>query len=207
VDGLEKCVEKTKDPQLCSFLRRVGELAGGLVDCVEEFGVRECFDVCLRRCQGEGCEAACLSALEAALGVVEARRMARGASLVAVLLGVDPTYAVAAAFETELEKAERMECPQKAIAGRVLAAAAVELYKSFQIVPPLQKDAQDVLTLMAPALALAYQCVGEEVFEYLELIRPFIGEDATRRIVAALEEGGVIVGGETIRFKPVKVKQ
>jgi hypothetical protein len=207
MDWFQECVEKTKDPNLCTSLKRIGELTGVLVDCVKVLGVDVCFHVCLKKCQGEGCEAACLNALETALGIVEARRIARGASLVTVLLGVDPTYAVATAFEAELQKAEKMECPQKAIAGRILAAAAVELHKSFQRVPSLQKDAQDVLTLMAPALALAYQCVREVVFEYLELARPFIGEDATRRIVAALEEGGVLVGGATIQFKPVKVRQ
>jgi hypothetical protein len=141
------------------------------------------------------------------LGIAEARKLAERAALAVILLGLNPVDAVAAAFDAEVKKAEGMECPQRAIAGRILAAAAVELYKSFQKVPSLQKHAQDVLTLMAPALALAYQCMGEEVFEYLELARPFIGEDATRRIVAALEEGGVLVGGATIQFKPVKVRQ
>ena len=200
----EDCIEKTKDPRFCSHLRKVGELASGLADCVAELGVKRCFTACLRRCQGEECEAACLSALETALGIAVARELAEKAAAAAALLGLGPADAVAVAFGAETARTEVMGCPQKAIAGRVLAAAAVELYKSFQKVPPLQEHAQDVLVLMAPALATAYQCVGEEVFEYLELARPFIGEDAAKRIAAALEEGGVLVGGVVINFKPVK---
>jgi hypothetical protein len=71
----------------------------------------------------------------------------------------------------------------------------------------LREQAQDVLLLVAPALSAAYKCIGEEVFEYLELVRPFVEEEALKRVVAALEEGVALVGGTLIKFEPVKSNQ
>jgi len=204
MDRFEKCVEVTKDPQYCSFLQDVSRLVGGLVECVaERRSAEECYYACLKRCQGEECEVACLSALEAALGVAAARDLARKAALAVSLMGLSPIDAVALAFNAEVKKAEERDCPERGVAARILAAAAAELYKNFKKVPGLQSHAQDVLLLMAPALAAAYRCVGEAVFEYLDFIKPFVEEEAVKRIVAALEEGAALVGGVVIRFRPV----
>jgi hypothetical protein len=146
----------------------------------------------------------CLGALETALGVATARRVARRAAVAAALLGANLVDAVAAVFNEEVGKAREMECPERGIAARALATAALELYMEFKAEPGLRQHAQDVLLLMAPALSAAYPCIGEEVFEYLELARPFVEEEAVKRVVAAMEEGGVLVGGVIIKFPPVK---
>jgi hypothetical protein len=204
VDAFEKCVEVTKDPQYCMSLLDVGRLVGGLVECVaERRGAKECYYACLKMCQGERCDVACLSALEAALGVAAARDLARKAALAVSLMGLSPIDAVALAFDAEVKRVEEKNCPEREVAARVLAAASVELYKNFKKVPSLRSHAQDVLLLMAPALAAAYRCVGEAVFEYLDFIKPFVEEEAVKRIVAAMEEGAALVGNVVIRFRPV----
>jgi hypothetical protein len=207
MDRFEKCVEATKDLQYCMSLLDVSRLVGDLVECVmEEQSVKTCYYACLRSCRGERCDAACLGALEAALGVAVARDLARKAALAALLMGLSPIDAAALAFNAEVKRVEEKDCPEREVASRVLAVAAVELYKYFKKVPGLREQAQDVLLLMAPALSAAYRCVGE-VFEYLDFIKPFVDEEAVNRIAAALEEGAAVVGGVTIKFEPVKAEQ
>ncbi len=85
----------------------------------------------------------------------------------------------------------------------------MELYEHFKKAPaaPRRGRAREVLLLVAPALAEAHQCMGEEVFKYLDSIKPLVGERAVRRIIRDLKEGNVFVGGVLITFKPVKTKQ
>jgi len=97
-------------------------------------------------------------------------------------------------------KAEEGDCPERGVAARILAAAAVELYKNFKKVPGLQSHAQDVPLLMAPALVTACRCVGEAVYECLD----FIMLKKMKRAVAALEEGAALVGVVVVNFKPVE---
>jgi hypothetical protein len=207
MDWFEKCVEKMGDPQFCSLVDQTGELVSVVVDCVKERKARDCFEECLKTCQGDRCEETCLGALEVALGALTARGLAEKAALIAALLGFSPIDALATVFSAELRKTEEGDCPDKAFSARVLVTAASHLYLAFRNVPALRDSAQDVLILMAPAFAAAYQCIGDVVFDHLEMMRPFIGEDAAERIVAALEEGGVMVGNVIINFKPVKAKQ
>jgi hypothetical protein len=112
----------------------------------------------------------------AAVGVAAARRMARRVAVAAALLGLDIVDAVALAFDEEVEKVEKTDCPERGDAARALAVAAAELYWDFKRVPELQKRAQDVLLLMAPALAAACQCIGDEAYEYLDFVKPFVGD-------------------------------
>jgi len=63
---------------------------------------------------------------------------------------------------------------------------------------------KEVLLLLAPLLAVEHTCVGDEVFEFLEAARRGIGEEMTKRIVAALEEGAVEIGNSVIQFPPVQ---
>jgi hypothetical protein len=198
---MEKCVEAVKDPQLCSLAGLAGQLSRMLVGCVEESeSLRACYYACLRACRGEDCEAACLSALEVALGVAMARDIARRATAITCLSG-NAVDVVALLFETELKRIGEMECPKKAVAARVLLLATIELYKAFKKVPELQKWAQDVLLIAAPALATAHKC-GKQVFD-LEVIKPFVGEETMKRIAAAMKEGNVLVGNIRIKFVPV----
>ncbi len=206
MDVFERCIEAFGDPQLCSSMRQVGSLVRGLASCVEAFGAEICYRMCLEGCRGE-CAGACLGALEAALGVLAARTVAWRAAAATTLLGVDPVDAVALAFDAEVKKVKEMDCPARGAAAKALAAAAVELHKAFKKVPNLRERAQDALLLMAPALAAAHRCVGDAAFEYLEFIRPFVGEEAIKRIVAAMEEGAVLIGNTAVKFEPVRPEQ
>jgi hypothetical protein len=205
MDVFERCVAAAGDPRLCSFAFQVG--VAGLAECLEVRDAGSCYRACLEGCPGDGCEEACLVAAEVALGVVVARRVARRAAAVAERRGLDPLDAVALIFDGEVRKAGAADCLERGAAALVLVVAAVELYAGFRGVPDLRGRAQDVLLLAAPALATAYPCVGEEVFEYLELVRPFVGEEAVGRVVAAVEEGSVLVGSTLVRFEPVKAAE
>ncbi len=212
MDPFKKCIEATKNPQLCTLAYRAGQLTGRLVECVVLRSAKECFEECLKMCRGEGCEVACLNAVETALGVAIAWNAVARAAKAADLLGSDLLNTVALTFDAELKKAWEKDCPEKETASRVFAVAVAELHNIFKKVLNLQKHAQEVLLLLAPALALGYQCVGEEVFEYLDLLRPFIEpaksgkeeKSIVERITAAMEQGGVVVGNVIIGFKPVK---
>ena len=203
----ERCIAAAGDPQFCFFVAQVGGLVVELAECLEALDAGSCYSACLERCVGGGCVGMCLGALETALGVAAARRVARRAEAKAALHGLDPVDAVAAAFDEELRKVRGMGCPERGVAARALATAAVDMYMSFRAAPNLREQAQDVLLLAAPALSAAYKCIGEEVFDYLELMRPFVEEEALKRAVAALEEGAALVGGTLIKFEPVKSKQ
>jgi hypothetical protein len=211
MDEVEKCVKVTKNPQFCSSLYEINRLIDSLAECMWERDVEECFQECLKKCRGERCEETCLGALEVAVGTAMAYLIARRAIQVADLKGYDLMKSIASVFKEELEGAKAKECPEKAIGGQVLSIAAVELFMNLQKAagssPKLRKLAEDLLLLMAPALAEVHACIGDEVFEYLETVRPFIGEEATKRIVAAMEEGAVSVGGVEFKFGPVKTSQ
>ncbi len=207
MDAFERCLRAFGDLQFCLSMRQVGSLVRGLANCVEALGAEVCYRMCLEACRGEECEGACLGALEVALGVLAARAVAGRAAVATTILGIDPVDAVVLAFDAEVKKVKEMDCPARGAAAKALAAAAVELHKAFKKVPNLQKHAQDALLLMAPALAAAHRCAGDRVFEYLEFIRPFVGEEVIKRIVAAMEEGAVVIGNSTVRFEPVRTEQ
>ena len=207
MDVFERCIKAFGDPRFCSFVNQVGRLVQSLADCIEALDVGSCYRICLERCRGEECRDACLGTLKVAAGVAAARRVARRAAAAVALLGVDLVDAVALMFDKEVKEIEKMDCPEKGDAAQALAAAAAELYWSLKKAPGLQERAQDALLLMAPALAVAHQCVGDEVFEYLDLVKPFVEEEAVRRVVAALEEGIALIGNVAIKFKPVKVAE
>jgi hypothetical protein len=202
MDWFEKCIERTKDSQFCEHIRQAGELADSLFGCVMKKKDKECFEECLRRCKGERCGEVCAGALEVALGALAAKDLAERA-VAAAILGISPLDAAAMAFNAKLRRVEEEECPGKAFTARVLAATVTTLYMGLKEAPALQEDAQEVLMLLAPALAVLYQCVGEDAHENLEMMRPFIGE-AAERIAATMEEGIVNVGNVFIRFKPAK---
>jgi hypothetical protein len=212
MDESDKCVEVTKNPQFCASLYKINWLINSLAECMWERGrAEECFQECLKVCRGEECEVTCLGALEVATGTVVAHLIARRAIQAANPKGSGLMESIASAFKEELESAKAKECPDKAVTARILSTAAVELFMNMQKAaegfPNLRKLAEDLLLLTAPALAEAYQCAGDEAFEYLEVVRPLIGEETTKRIVAALEEGSVLVGGVDFKFKPVKTSQ
>ncbi len=204
----EKCVGIFGDPQHCSFVQRFGQLYESVLECVEKSqNVGECLRDCFKRCRGEGCEEMCLGAVETISGMVVAKDMAENAATLVSRHKLDPAVAVATVFNVELGKVKKMRCPEKGVGARILTAAVLELYSSFEEESASRRYAQDVLLLLAPALAEAYRCMGESAFGYLDGIRPFVGEEVVKKIVAAMEEGVVIIGDVEIRFKPVKTSQ
>jgi hypothetical protein len=205
MDVSGNCVKAVGDPRLCASARRADRLFDGVVKCVRTGAVKDCLRRCLRRCRGEGCEEVCLGVLKAAAGVVVAEDIAERAEALAPILRLDPVGAVARVFDAELDKAKGRDCPEKEVMAWILAVAAVELYKRFK--EAARSRAQDLLLLAAPALGEAHRCVGDGVFEYLDSVRPLVGEEAVERIVAAMEEGSVVVGNVEIKFRPVKTGQ
>jgi hypothetical protein len=203
-----RCVKATGDPRYCSYLRKAGWLADGFAKCMESRSADACLRRCLRRCRGEGCGEACLGALKAAAGTAVAGKIIVLTEAAVSLLKMDPVTAAAWAFYEELDKVKESDCPEKEVMAWILAVAAVELYEYFKKAQdPQRRRAREVLLLTAPALAEAYQCVGDEVFKYLDSIRPLIRERAVKRIVTEMKEGNVFVGGVLITFKPVKASQ
>ncbi len=92
MDAFKKCIEATGNPQLCLFAQQTGQLVGGLVECVATRSMKDCFDACLKRCQWKGCEAMCLSALETAMGIAVAGRIAGKITLFFRRLVFKPTW-------------------------------------------------------------------------------------------------------------------
>jgi len=195
--SFENCVGATGDQEACRTVQRVFQLVKelSLVECVERRKVKKCFDACLDRCGGEECVDLCIGALDVAVGLAVARGLAEGAKMVA-LFGVSPAEAAAAAFAYMLQKAGRTKCPERADAARILNIVAVELRNLL--------GAQDLLLLLAPAVAVVHSCIGDEAFDVLDAIMSAVGEETTARIAAALEEGVVAVGNVVVKFPPVK---
>jgi hypothetical protein len=63
---------------------------------------------------------------------------------------------------------------------------------------------REVLLLLAPLLAVEHTCVGDAVYDFVESARQGIGEELTKRIVAAMEEGALKIGKTIIWFPPVR---
>ena len=203
MDMFEKCIEKFGSSQLCSRVQQIVQLLADLRQCMKSQEEIDCFSDCFEKCEKEGCEEACADALVMFMGTMQAAMLGKRASQVAASRGLSHVDAVALVFEEELKNVEEEDCPEKAISAQALAVAVIELNNSFQSVANLRDQAEDVLLLMAPALAVAHQCIGKDVFRYLELMKVLIKEETVKRIAAALEEGAVLVGNTTIKFKPV----
>ncbi len=203
-----KCVEIFGDPQFCERVKKFGELRDRARKCVEKREVGYCYRDCLKRCQVEDCEEECLGVMELVLGVEVAEELADEATTLAIVRDISPAVAAAIVFNEELNKVKKKRCPNRAVMARILAAAAFELYEKFKKKRALRHHAQDVLLLMAPALAEAYRCVGESTFRYIDAeLRPFVEEKMLKKITAAMKKGVVTIGDVNIKFKPVRTSQ
>ncbi len=196
MDIFRTCVNGTGDVEGCLLTEEVLRFMGnmGLVECLRSRTKKECFRECLYRCGAE-CLEMCIMAVDVASGIAKARDLAEDVERAAEM-GADPLDAAVAAFMLELDKAARKGCPDRAIEARILFITLVELKN-------LLKE-RELLLLLAPLLAVEYACVGDEVFETVEAIRKAVGEEVTKRIVAALEEGGIKIGRTIIWFPPVR---
>jgi hypothetical protein len=195
-DRFRACVEGTGDVEGCLLTRDVLGLIEGmdLAECVRTGTAEECFVRCVEKC-GEECTDLCLAAVSTAAGIAKARNLMEDIAL-AASAGVGPLDAAAAAVVLELRKAVEVECPDRAAITKTLTIMLIELKNLLR--------SKEVLLLLAPLLAVEHTCVGDAVYEFLEAARQGIGEDLTKRIVAALEEGAVKVGNSIIRFPPVR---
>jgi hypothetical protein len=196
MDQFRACVEGTGDVEGCLLTRDVLGLVENmrLVECVMTRTTKECLRECVERC-GEECIDLCLVAVDTAVGIAKARNLMSDIEL-AASVGIDPLDVAAAAVALELWKAVQMDCPDRAVMTRTLVITVMELKNLLRN--------QEVLLLLAPLLAVEHTCMGDEVFEFLEAARRGIGEEMVKRIVAAMEEGGVKIGNSIIRFPPVR---
>ncbi len=196
MDTFKMCIEGTRDVEGCLFTEEVLRFMETmrLVECTASKTEESCLIECLYKCGAE-CLEMCIAATGVAAGIAKARSLAEDVKRAAEM-GVDQLEAATAMFLIELNKAARKGCPDRAIEARRLFVTLVELKN-------LLKE-RELLLLLAPLLAVEHPCMGDEVFETLEAIRSSIGEEMTRRVVAALEEGAVKIGRTIIWFPPVR---
>jgi len=195
-DRFKMCVEGTGDVEGCLLTRDVLGLIQSidLVKCVKTKGTKECLVECVEKCGAE-CIDLCTMAMNVAVGIAKAGDIALDVAF-AASIGVNPLDAAAAAIVLELTKAMEVECPDRATIARTLVVTLIELKNLLRN--------REMLLLLAPLLAVEHTCVGDEIFEFLEATRQGIGEEMTKRIAAALEEGAVKIGNTIIQFPPVR---
>jgi hypothetical protein len=134
-------------------------------------------------------------AVDTAIGIAKARNLMEDIKL-AASAGIDPLDVAAAAVALELVKAIEVECPDRAVITRTLTIMLIELKNLLR--------SREVLLLLAPLLAVEHTCVGDAVYDFVESARQGIGEELTKRIVAAMEEGALKIGKTIIWFPPVR---
>jgi hypothetical protein len=195
-DRFRACVEGTGDVEGCLLTRDVLGLIDGmdLAECVRKRTAEECFVECVEKC-GVECVDLCLVAVDTAIGIAKAWNLMEDIKF-AASAGIDPLDATAAAVALELRKAVEAECPDRAVITRTLTIMLIELKNLLRN--------QEVLLLLAPLLAVEHTCVGDSVYDFLEAARQGIGEELTKRIVAAMEEGALKIGKTIIQFPPVR---
>jgi len=197
VDSYEECLKTFKDPEMCRFGQRAVQLVEALrlEECLERHKPQKCLDVCLKNCKEKNCRDLCLSAMDMAAAKGLARRLVQGAIDVASDAGVAIPEAVAIGFYMLLNEPND-DCIAKIISMRVLGLVAVELRRLLGM--------KDLLLLLAPTIAMAYECIGDDAFSLLDTLAPTIGQETAERIAAALEEGIVKIGNIELKFPPVK---
>jgi hypothetical protein len=124
-----------------------------------------------------------------------ARKLVQGAMAAASDTGVTIPEAAAMGFYMLLNEPDD-DCIARIVSMKVLGLVAVELKKLLGM--------QDLLLLMAPTIAMAYECIGDNAFDLLDMLAPTIGREMAERIAAALEEGVVKIGNIALKFPPAK---
>ena len=193
----ETCLKMFNDPELCGFGLKAVQLAEDLRldECLDRHGAQRCLEKCLKNCRGATCRELCLSALDAAAAKGIARRLAQGAVAAASETGLTAPEAAAMGFSMLLEEPDG-DCIDKVVSMRVLGLVAMELRNLL--------GRQDMLLLLAPAVAKAHECLGDDTFNLLDMLAPALGREAVERIAAAMEEGAVKIGRVVIKFPPTK---
>jgi hypothetical protein len=197
MNDYEACIKAFNDPEMCVFGFRVVQLVEALrlEECLDRHKPQKCLDKCLKNCRGENCRELCLSAADVAAARGIARRLVRDAVAAASETGLTVPEAAAAGFYMLLDEPGG-DCVAKVVSMRVLGLVAIELRNLL--------GTQDMLLLLAPAVATAYECIGDEAFDLLDMVAPAIGREMAERIAAALEEGVVEIGRIVLKFPPAK---
>jgi len=191
----EECLKRFKDPEMCGFGSRVVRLALRLEKCLERRGPQKCFDACLRRCRGEDCGELCANALNTAAAMGIARMLIRWAVDVAPKTGFTIPETVAIGFYMLLDEPGG-DCVDKVNSMMVMSLVAVELKNLLGM--------REMLLLMAPAIAKAYECIGDDALNILDMAAPAIGRKMAEKIAAALDEGVVKIRRIALTFPPAK---
>jgi hypothetical protein len=193
----EECLKTFNDPEMCGFGLKAVQLAEDLQleKCLDRHGAQRCLEKCLKNCREAACRELCLSALDAAAAKSIARRLAQGAVAAASETGLTAPEAAAMGFGMLLEEPDG-DCVAKVVSMRVLGLVAMELRNLL--------GTQDMLLLLAPAVAKAHECLGDDAFNLLDMLAPALGREAVERIAAAMEEGAVKIGRVVIKFPPAK---
>ncbi len=197
MNDYEACLKTFNDPEMCMFGFRVVQLAEALrlEECLDRHRPQKCLDMCLKNCRGENCRELCLNAMDAAAAKGIARRLVQDAVAAASETNLTVPEAVAVGFYMLLDEPGG-DCVAKVISMRVLGLVAIDLRNLL--------GAQDMLLLLAPAIAAAHECIGDKAFDLLDMVAPAIGREVAERIAAALEEGIVKIGRIELKFPPVK---
>jgi len=192
----EEC-KAFSDPEMCRLGFRAVQLAEALrlEECLERRRPQKCLDACLKSCKGENCGELCASALDAAAAMSIARRLIHWAADAAPKTGFTVPEAAAAGFYMLLDEPSS-GCAARVRSMRVMGLVAVELRNLLGM--------REMLLLMAPAIAKAYECIGDDAFNMLDMAAPAIGQNMAKRIAAALEEGVVKIRRIVLTFPPAK---
>jgi hypothetical protein len=182
---------------MCGFGFRVIQLVEALrlEECLDRHKPQKCLDRCLKNCRGENCRELCLNAMDAAAAKSIARRLVQDAAAVASETGLTVPEAAAVGFGMMLDGSGG-DCTAKIVSMRVLGLVAIDLKNLLGV--------QDMLLLLAPAIAAAHECIGDRAFDLLDMVEPAIGREVVERIAAALEEGVVRIGRIELKFPPAK---
>ena len=193
----EECLKTFNDPEMCRFGFRVTQLAEflRLEECLERRRPQKCLDACLKTCRGENCGELCASALNAVAAMGVAHKLIHWAVDVARRTGLTIPEAVAVGFYVLLD-APGSDCAARVGMMRVMGLVAVELRNLLGM--------RKMLLLMAPAIAKAHECIGDEAFNMLDMAAPAIGQNMAKRIAAALDEGVVKIRRVVLTFPPAK---
>jgi len=197
MDSYEECLKKFNDPEMCRFGQRAVQLAEALrlEECLERHRPQKCLDICLKNCKEKNCRDLCLSAMDMAAAKGLARRLVQAAIDAASDADITIPEAAAMGFYMLLNEPGG-DCIARIVSMKVLGLVAVELKNLLGM--------EDLLLLLAPTIATAYECIGDEAFNLLDTLAPTIGQEMAERIAAALEEGIVKIGNIGLKFPPVK---
>jgi hypothetical protein len=197
MNDYEECLKKFNDPEMCRFGQRATQLAEALrlEDCLERHRPQKCLDICLKNCKEKNCNDLCLNAMDMAAAKSLARRLVQGAIDAASETGITVPEAAAMGFYMLLNEPGD-DCVAKIVSMKVLGLVVMELKKLLGV--------QELLLLLAPTIAMAYECIGDDAFNLLDTLAPTIGWEMAERIAAALEEGVVKIGNIALKFPPAK---